>query len=337
MSFAQSLPNHLRPPPRQAVHGRAANPYRQERPRPRDVCWRRVARRKGEITRAAVDIFRALLFKFANLTDGRCFPSYERIAEEAGCVPRTVGRCLPDLEAAGLVTWVNRIQRVRERVAGLGGIWASVWRVIRTSNAYDFPLIAKQTPAFVDKGQKSLGTAIQVTSLLHRRPLDPETPLGAALLRLGKTLGAVQARPKERMRSRFAAFSACANCAPSGRGRTDAQGASKKGAWRGRGVAARSRLNDFEPDSGKGGSAEDAGSATRRDAINPAHPCGFPRRFAVPSAGFDYAALCGVLKLSGRRASRQVSTACGASNKRAKARRHLLRVHKYTYRHIECY
>ena len=37
-----------------------------------------------------------------------------------------------------------------------------------------------------------------------------------------------------RMRSRFAAFSACASCAPSGRGRTDALRASKKEAWRGR-------------------------------------------------------------------------------------------------------
>ncbi len=55
--------------------------------------------------------------------------------------------------------------------------------------------------------------------------------------------------------------------------------------------------------------------ATRRSVVKPAHPFGVPRRFAVPSAGFDNAALCGVGKVSGRRASRQVSTACGASNK----------------------
>ncbi len=190
MSFTQSLPNHLRP--RRAklfTDGRQIPIDRNDRARVMFLA--EVARRKGEITRAAVDILRALLFTFANLTDGRCFPSYERIAEAAGCVPRTVGRCLPDLEAAGLVTWVNRIQRVRERVAGLGGIWASIWRVIRTSNAYDFPSIAKKTPAFVDKGQKSLGTEIQDTSLPSPAPLDPKTPLGAALLHLGQTLGAV--------------------------------------------------------------------------------------------------------------------------------------------------
>ena len=104
------------------------------------------------VTRAAVDILRALFFTFANLKDGRCFPSYERLAEAAGCHPRTVGRALPALEAAGLLTWVNRIKRVRERVETISGIWAATWRVIRTSNAYDFPWIAKQTRAFPDKG-----------------------------------------------------------------------------------------------------------------------------------------------------------------------------------------
>ncbi len=190
MSFARSIPNHLRRRRAKLFTDGRQSPI-DKNDRARVMCLAEVARRKGEITRAAVDILRALLFKFANLKDGRCFPSYERIAEEAGCVPRTVGRCLPDLESAGLITWVNRIQRVRERVAGLGGIWASVWRVIRTSNAYDFPLIAKQTPAFVDKGQKGLGTDIPVTSLLETPPFDLEPSLKAAFLRLGKTIGAI--------------------------------------------------------------------------------------------------------------------------------------------------
>ncbi len=190
MSFVQALPTHLRPRRAKLFTDGKQTPI-DRNDRARMMALAEIARRKGEITRAAVDILRALLFKFANLADGRCFPSYERLAEAAGCVPRTVGRCLPDLEAAGLVTWVNRIQRVRERVEGLCGIWASVWRVIRTSNAYDFPLIAKKTPAFVDKGQKSLGTEIQATFLPSPAPLDPDTPLGTALLRLGQTIGAV--------------------------------------------------------------------------------------------------------------------------------------------------
>ena len=194
MSFARSIPNHLRPRRAKLFTDGKQTPI-DRNDRARAMCLAEAARRKGEITRAAVDIFRALLFKFANLTDGRCFPSYERIAEAAGCDPRTVGRCLPDLEAAGLVTWANRIQRVRERVEGLCGIWASSWRVIRTSNAYNFPSIAKQTLAFVDKGQNGLGTSNQ-DSLSSLAPpalplFDPETPVGLALMRLGQTIGAV--------------------------------------------------------------------------------------------------------------------------------------------------
>src|SRR3954451_1421224 len=100
------------------------------------------ARRRGEITYSAVEILRVLLHQFANLRDGRCFPSYARIAEAVGCCERTVGRCLQALEAVGLVTWVHRLTRFRERVAGLPGLVASVWRVARTSNSYDFPAIA---------------------------------------------------------------------------------------------------------------------------------------------------------------------------------------------------
>jgi len=55
-------------------------------------------------------------------------------------------------------------------------------------------------------------------------------------------------------------------------------------------------------------------------AFNPARPCGAPRRFAVPTAGFERAALCGLAKIVGTKgvtlpALCAVSTACGASNK----------------------
>ncbi len=152
----------------------------------------RTARKNGFITRAAVEILEALLFTFANLKDGRCFPGYERIALEAGCNPRTVGRCLPALEAAGFITWVNRIVRVRERVPGLPGIWASVWRVKRTSNAYDFPLAAKQIPIIDDKGQKELGTLNTDSFLSTLEGLDPKSSLGSMLLSFGKSLGAIE-------------------------------------------------------------------------------------------------------------------------------------------------
>jgi hypothetical protein len=93
------------------------------------------SRRRGNITIAAVDVIRALLYKFANLKDGRCIPSHARLAEAAGCCERTVGRCLQALEEVGLVAWVHRIRRIKES----SGALVSTWRVERTSNSYDFP------------------------------------------------------------------------------------------------------------------------------------------------------------------------------------------------------
>ena len=191
MSFAQSLPNHLRPRRAKLFTDGKQTPV-DRNDRARGMLLAEAARRRGEITRAAVDIFRALLFTFANLADGRCFPSYERIAEAAGCVPRTVGRCLPDLEAAGLVTWVNRIQRVRERVAGLGGIWASVWRVIRTSNAYSFndphPQKTPESLGVSSNTEKQSGTSNQESLSLIQPPsptlFDLSKPVEAGLARL---------------------------------------------------------------------------------------------------------------------------------------------------------
>jgi hypothetical protein len=119
----------------------------------------KAARRRGELTRAAVEIFEALLYRFANLRDGRCFPSYARLADAAGCAARTVGRCLPGLERLGLIAWIHRLRRLREPVAGLPGVGATDWRVVRTSNAYRFPL-ARLAPDFATKGHSVLGTGI---------------------------------------------------------------------------------------------------------------------------------------------------------------------------------
>ncbi len=118
----------------------------------------KAARRRGELTRAAVEVFEALLYRFANLKDGRCFPSYARLATAAGCAERTVGRVLPALEATGLISWVHRLRRLCEPVeGGLAGIGATDWRVVRTSNSYSFPL-ACLAPAFASEGHSGSGT-----------------------------------------------------------------------------------------------------------------------------------------------------------------------------------
>ena len=50
---------------------------------------------KGPITRAFLDVLQALLWGFHNSRSGACFPSYERIAEKAGCCRPPPSACSP--------------------------------------------------------------------------------------------------------------------------------------------------------------------------------------------------------------------------------------------------
>lgn len=93
---------------------------------------------RGQLTRAALDVLTALLWGFHNARSGVCYPSYESIADRAGCARSTVAAALKALEWVGVLTWQNRITRVRERCADLFGRDGWRWRVIRTSNAYQF-------------------------------------------------------------------------------------------------------------------------------------------------------------------------------------------------------
>jgi hypothetical protein len=91
----------------------------------------------GRITAKALDVLYALLWRFHNAATGKCFPSYESIAEAAGCNRDTVYEAIRMLERVGILTWANRLVRVREACSGLfGRASASRWRVFRTSNAY---------------------------------------------------------------------------------------------------------------------------------------------------------------------------------------------------------
>jgi hypothetical protein len=68
----------------------------------------------GPITAKAVAVLEALLWAFHNARSGLCFPSYERIAEAAGCARSSITGALRALEDCGILSWVNRIKRVRE-------------------------------------------------------------------------------------------------------------------------------------------------------------------------------------------------------------------------------
>lgn len=56
----------------------------------------------------------ALLWCFLNSRSGACFPSYEAIAEKAGCARSTVAEALKALEFAHVLTWQNRLENRKE-------------------------------------------------------------------------------------------------------------------------------------------------------------------------------------------------------------------------------
>ena len=118
----------------------------------------------GPLTRATMSVLKALLWRFHGADGGgRCFPGYERIAAVAKCHRDTVCEALKALEQAGILTWVNRITRIRRRERDLFGAWGSVWQVIRISNGYIFRDPLDCQPG--RKGYKSENPA---------RPLNPE-------------------------------------------------------------------------------------------------------------------------------------------------------------------
>jgi hypothetical protein len=101
-----------------------------------DRLHRQPGQRGGALGRAALDVLGALVWVFHNARSGCCFPSYETIAEKAGCARSTVAEAIKALEFAGVLTWQNRITRIKERCTDLFGRNGWRWRVIRTSNAY---------------------------------------------------------------------------------------------------------------------------------------------------------------------------------------------------------
>jgi DNA-binding MarR family transcriptional regulator len=201
MSFATPLPCHLRPR-REKVFG-------DGRPRPLDrnakarvmtlarALMRRTEKGKayGLITAKALAVLEALLWGFHNARSGLCFPSYEKIAERAGCARSTVAEAIKALEDAGVLTWVNRLKRVRERCQDLFGHSGSLVRVLRTSNGYRFndPKGAAQR-GFPSKSDFPSGTPIQDSFPTKPTGADDftgmDSPLLTALHRLGSAITA---------------------------------------------------------------------------------------------------------------------------------------------------
>ena len=72
-----------------------------------------------------------------------------------------MAEALRALEFAGVLTWQNRIARIRERCADLFGRDGWRWRVIRTSNAYSFRDPQPQLAGIPCKSDQRTGTQNQ--------------------------------------------------------------------------------------------------------------------------------------------------------------------------------
>jgi hypothetical protein len=137
---------------------------------------RRTVRGKhyGVVSAKALAVLEALLWQFHNAATGRCFPSFETIADKAGCARSTVAEALKALERAGLLSWHNRIARVRERATDLlGASWR--WRIVRTSNAYQFR-DPQPGSAPVDPSKSEIQTGTTNQELFNTRNLTAQAP-----------------------------------------------------------------------------------------------------------------------------------------------------------------
>lgn len=134
----------------------------------------------GELSAKYYAVLGALLYGSHNAASGACFPSYETIAENAGCTRSTVYEAIRVLELLGLLTWQNRIER--RTVDGIGadlfGCPNRRVRVFRTSNAYTFNDPGMRTSS---KSESQPGTTNQAFIL----PLAAsDSTLEATLMRL---------------------------------------------------------------------------------------------------------------------------------------------------------
>jgi hypothetical protein len=206
MSIANALPKHLRPR-REKVFGLARGFPHDRNARVRIeayvMAWnakhKQEGQHQGPVTAAYQRVLHALLWHFMSYKDGLCFPSYETIAEKARCCRDTVYEAILALEDTGVFSWINRIDRVAERVKDLFGHWTNTYRIVRRSNVYEFrdPLpCAEALNSFRNssKSENPTGPEIQELHVSTQPPkiiiLDPENQLDAALIRFGSTTGA---------------------------------------------------------------------------------------------------------------------------------------------------
>jgi hypothetical protein len=148
----------------------------------------------GPITRAIFEVLRTLLYGFHhNDKGGRCFPSYERAAQAARCHRDTFYEAIKVLEEAGLLTWCNRIVRIRVFERDLFGHRVARDQVIRTSNCYRFADPLDREPG--RQGYKSENpTGPEKQEVKEEEHLSSARLAGAPVIGVGETADALLIR-----------------------------------------------------------------------------------------------------------------------------------------------
>src|SRR5208337_1138251 len=127
----------------------------------------------GQVTAKALAVLEALLWGFHNAKSGLCFPSYEKIAEAAGCARSTVAEAIKALEDAGILSWVNRLKRIAEATPDLFGHRMRKTRVVRTSNGYHFidPKGGQTTESLGHSSKSDFPTGTPIQESLFSKPV----------------------------------------------------------------------------------------------------------------------------------------------------------------------
>ena len=128
----------------------------------------------GLLKAKGLDVLRALLRGFYSYRTGECFPSWDAIAEVAGCCRETVRKKLRVLEQLGIIetvrrkvvaSFTSRVQRVRFDFA------------VQTSNSYVFNFALADRPAHGDLALPLLREPAVSQAKLPEAKLRPETSL----------------------------------------------------------------------------------------------------------------------------------------------------------------
>jgi len=154
----------------------------------------------GPITPAFQRVLSVMLWKFHNSRTGYCFPSYETIATAAKCCRDTVYEAIKALEAADILTWVNRFDKIPIQCRGAFGRVFTFWKYITKSNAYCFrdplPCATGYDSYASENPPGTLNQELSYTKdSMKIVVLDPANSLESALIGLGRAIGAIPAAP----------------------------------------------------------------------------------------------------------------------------------------------